>query len=66
MANVESIKESFPFPAIARFPGRPTFESISEIHVKLKANASSIHSELGGGTHGLLGLTLQPGTYMMI
>ena len=66
MTSVESIKESFPYPVIAKTPGRPTFETISEIHSKLKANASSIHSELGGGSHGLLGLTLQPGTYTVL
>ena len=66
MVSVESIKEGFPYPTIPKIPGRPTFETISEIHTKLKANASSVQSELGGGTHGLLGLTLQPGTYTVL
>ena len=66
MVSVESIKEGFPYPTIAKMPGRPTFETIAEVHTKLKANASSIPSELGGGSHGLLGLALQPGTYTVL
>jgi hypothetical protein len=36
---------------------------IAKVHLKLKANAASVVSKLGGGAHGLLGLILPPATY---
>ena len=66
MADSENIKSNFPFPLIPRNPGLPTFTTINETHSKGKANASSVPSELGGGSHGLLGLTLSPATYLQL
>ena len=66
MVSTENIKDTFPYPTIPKFPGRPDFDSIAAVHTKLKANAASIHSNLGGGNHGLLGLALQPGTYTIL
>ncbi len=63
MTSVESICEGFPFITITKQPGLPTYETITEVHLKLKANASSVVSKLGGGAHGLLGLVLPPATY---
>jgi hypothetical protein len=63
MTSIESIREGFPFITIAKQPGLPTYETIAEVHLKLKANAASAVSELGGGAHGLLGLVLSPTTY---
>ena len=66
MTGIESIKDGFPYPVIYKFPGRPTYDSIAAVHTKLKANAASVHSNLGGGAHGFLGLALQPGTYTVL
>ena len=66
MTGIESIKDGFPYPVINKFPGRPTYDSIAAVHTKLKANAASVHSNLGGGAHGFLGLALQPGTYTVL
>jgi hypothetical protein len=63
VTSVESIREGFPFITIAKQPGLPTHETIAEVHLKLKANAASVVSKLGGGAHGLLGLVLPPATY---
>ena len=59
----ESIVASFPHQVIPRQIGQPTYATISEVHTKLKANAASIPSTLGGGMNGLLGLMLGPATY---
>ena len=61
--TVEIIREGFPHLSIDKQPGLPTYTIISEVHKELKTNVSSVHSNLGGGQHGLLGLTLQDSTY---
>ena len=64
--SLESIKELFPHPVIPRQIGAPTYETINDVHTKLKANASSVPTTLGGGAHGHLGLMLGPATYLAI
>ena len=66
MTDSETIKLIFPFPIIPRNPGLPEYRVIDEVHGKGKANASSVASELGGGAHGLLGITLSPPTYFQL
>ena len=46
-----------------RHEGEPDYEAIKNRHDIAKANASSVTSSLGGGAHGLLGLTLILATY---
>lgn len=65
-AQIETIKESFPYPVIPKHVGLPTYDVIAAIHMKLKANAASISSTLGGGNHGLLGITVSRTTYLNI
>ena len=62
MSGIQSTKDGFAYPNISKFPGRPNYDAIAAAHSKLKANAASVHSNLGGETHGLLDLALQPGT----
>ena len=64
--SVESVRESFPHQDLPVQPGPPTFEKIEATHAKIKANAASIQSELGGGAHGLLGIALNPETYLLL
>ena len=61
--GIEGIIEGFPHPIIPKHTGYPTYESIADTHLKLNANAASVYSELGGGQHGLLYLTLSNETY---
>ena len=61
--SVDAIRESFPFSTIPPQTGQPTYESIRAVHMKLKSNAASIPSTLGGGNHGLLGLILADPVY---
>ena len=46
--------------------GEPNFQIIKEVERKLVKNASSYPSELGGGNHGHLGLSLQPTKYTLV
>jgi hypothetical protein len=61
--SVEDIRNSFPQPTVPTITGEPTYSDITRIHTILKSNAASISSNLGGGTHGLLGLMLPNDTY---
>ena len=66
MTDSETIKANLPLLIISWEPGLPTFHIVNEVHNKSKANAASISSSLGGGSHGLLGLGLSPATYHQI
>ena len=59
-ATAEKILESFPHPTIQPIVGKPNYESIAEVHLKLNANTASMRSNLGNGRLGHLFLTLQP------
>ena len=43
--------------------GKPTYETVHKLWNKFKANARSVYSHLGGGTHGHLGLVLTAAQY---
>jgi len=62
-ASVEVIRHSFPFPNITAYTGEPAYEHIKKVHDKLKADAASVRSTLGGGHHGLLGLMMTNASY---
>ena len=63
MPDIDKIVEGFPHPTINPIMGIPTYESISEVHIKLNSNAASVHSELGNGALGLLALTVTPAVH---
>ena len=62
-SKTEDICSKFSFKKITKCEGVINYKTIREIHRKIQANVSTIHSELGGGQHGLLGLAMQPATY---
>ena len=51
-----------PMPII----GTPTHKTLKRLKQELRANASSVESDLGGGDHGHLGLVLIPAEYSSI
>ena len=57
---------SFEYPSIAKIHGEPDYEQLKNLKDKLKANATKISSELGGGSHGHLGLVLSAAEYLNI
>ena len=59
-SSVEKIVENFPYPTLTPITGVPDFETLSELHTQANSNSSSVQSNLGGGHHGLLALTLEP------
>ena len=46
--------------------GKSTFEILYKLRNKIKANASSVYSNLGGGAHFHLGLVLTDAKYVLI
>ena len=61
--TIDSIIAAFPYPVIQPIIGAPTYETINEVATALKANASAIHTENGGGQLGYLGLTVSVALY---
>ena len=53
-------RESFEIPVLTKILGEPTAYSLILLNQELKANASSVYSNLGGGTHGHLFLVISP------
>ena len=54
LATINKIVEGFPFQKIDPIAGAPMYKTISDVHLKLKSNADSVHYNLGNGTLGLL------------
>ena len=48
---------------LTRIHGEPTFSALKLLTREVKANAMAVHSTLGGGAHGHLGLVLSPAQY---
>jgi hypothetical protein len=57
---------NFPNPTITPIVGLPSYETIAELHLLLNQNAASVDSDLGGGQHGLLALTVSVAVYATI
>jgi hypothetical protein len=57
------IADNFPHKSIHPIVGQPTYESIKELHLKLNENAVKVHSNLGNGLLGYLGVTVTPAIY---
>ena len=62
-SSIEKIEDVFPFPTVDPIIGRPDYESIVDIHLKLNSDAASVQSNIGCGTIGLLLLTVSPAVY---
>ena len=63
--SVEDVTNAFP-TAVTKITGEPNYASLKNLKDELKANAASIPTTLGGGTHGYLGLILSPAAYATI
>ncbi len=56
----------FEFPDLRVIHGEPTYESLCHLTTQLKANALPIHTTLGGGQHGYMGLVVSPAQYTIL
>ena len=56
----------FEHPTLTKIHDEPTFESIRTLHKEIIVNSQTVHSELGGGAHGHLGLVLSAARYTLI
>eukprot|EP00957_Ditylum_brightwellii_P104423 7953550-Ditylum_brightwellii.AAC.1 len=57
-ASSTAVMEHFPVKEVPKQTGMPTWDSIRAIHLYFNANAASVPSDLEGGQHGHLGLTI--------
>ena len=48
----------FPYKTRTPIVGEPTYKALKRLKNELRANASSVDTDLGGGDHGYLGLVL--------
>ena len=63
---ITSIQSRFQYQTPAIIRGEPTHKDIKRLTTELRANASSIDSDLGGGDHGYLGLVLTAADYLSV
>ena len=48
----DKILEKFPYSTIQPILGRPEYETITSVHLKLNTNVASVHSNMGMGCWG--------------
>eukprot|EP00957_Ditylum_brightwellii_P101432 7729981-Ditylum_brightwellii.AAC.1 len=64
--TVNELTRNFPLPSHPKICRKPTYELLYELHRKLMENAFSVPSTIGGGGHGLLGLTTTAKRYQQL
>ena len=58
MSSVEGVLADFPTPILPKIGGEPTREGLIDIHRLISVNSASMASNIGGGLHGHLALTM--------
>jgi hypothetical protein len=64
--HVNYVDTYFEYKKLSKIHTEPTYDSLKKIKDELKANATAVSSDLGGGFHGHLGLVLQPEEYLRV
>ena len=57
-SNIDYARTYFKYPNPTPINGEPTNKALKRLKNELRANASSVDTDLGGGDHGYLGLVL--------
>ena len=65
-SNIDYINNHFEFPILTKIHGHPDYEQLKQIKDELRANATSVTANLGGGAHGHLGLVLDDAEYTFV
>ena len=63
---MEEITEYFMHKTIEKIEGKPTRENIKKVLLKIQENSAAVPTELGGGKHGHLGLTMIEVEYLTV
>ena len=61
--DVDYKNNIFEYPDLTRIIGEPTTATLITLRNEVKANVQTVHTTLGGGEHGHLGLVCSPATY---
>ena len=61
--NIDYKETHFEKSELTPIRGEPTYSTLERLLKELKANASTVHSTLGGGAHGHLGLVISLTSY---
>ena len=57
-SNINYKDTLFEQAKLTPFRGKPNFKTLNKLQNEIKANAKSVYSNFGGGSHGHLGLVL--------
>ena len=61
--SVDYTASHFRYPVPTPITGEPTNKTLKRLKTELRANGSSVETDLGGGDHGYLGLILTDPKY---
>ena len=64
--NIDYANTYFRYRNPTKIIGEPTYKTLKKLKLELRANASSVDSNLGGGNHGYLGLVLTNAEYAAV
>ena len=64
--NIDYATLYFKYKISTRINSEPTYQSLKRLKTEVRANASSVDTDLGGGDHGYFGLVLSDAEYARI
>ena len=65
-SDIDYKNTHFEYPELSRIHGEPTTANLITLQREIRANAITVHTTLGGGHHGHLGLVCPAATYSTI
>ena len=66
ISTIDYVSVFFPHKTVEKIHGQPNYRMITKLQQKIKVNASSVPSNLGGGLYGHLDLVLPTSKYNSI
>ena len=66
LGSVDYVASYFKYKTPTPIQGTPTYKALKRLKAELRANASSVECDLGGGNHGYLGLVLSEDEYAQV